>query len=178
MSIGYAKLEQACIQLSVAAFDEDEYEFLRQYYQVISVVAMALADLEGDRHPFGMYLPTLFGLRNKLNEYSDRTKASETHMCVELAVALKNGFEDRFAHLMDIYDVENRSAPLYIAMATNPEYKLNFMGSRIIDPRVLNRLKEMILTAGIEIGTTSQSKNDTPLNATVTSSNGPKKNGK
>lgn len=178
MSIGFAKLNEACSQLSITIFDEDEYEFLQQYHQIISTVAMALKVLEGDRHPFGLYLPTLIGLRKKLNEYSDRTTANGTYLCVELAGALKDGFENRFAHLMDIFDSDGRSAPLFIAMATNPEYKLNFMGTRTIDPRVLNRLKDMLLTAGLEINTTSQSKDVTLSDVTVTSSHAQNKNGK
>lgn len=171
MSIGISKLEQACIQLGIPFFDEDEYSFLEQYYKVISTVAMALKVLEGDHHSFGSYLPTLIGLHNKLNQYSNRTNA-ETYMCVQLAIALKNGFEERFAHLMDINDSDGRSAPLYIAMASNPQYKLNFMGVRKIDPRVLNKLKDMLLTAGLELNSTSQ--DDTPQDV---ASNEQKKDG-
>lgn len=52
---------------------------------------------------------------------------------------MRDGFERRFSSLMNPQDSE--SHPLYIAMITNPEFKLNYMGSAQIDPRVCAQLK-------------------------------------
>lgn len=152
LSIDRSKLENACIQLKIEHFDHDEYEFLQQYHHIMNKVAIALKTLEGDQLTFGVYLPTLFGLRKFLDKCSD-SKTTETYECLELAVAIKAGFEKRFAHLMDVFNVEKRSAPLFIAMITNPQYKLNFMGTRTISPSVLREVKEMLVTAGIQIET-------------------------
>lgn len=157
LSIDRAKLEHACNQLSIIPFDDDEYEFLKQYFQVVNKVAIALKSLEGNQHTFGRYLPTLFGLRNLLEKYADRA-STETPECLELAIALKNGFEKRFAELMDVFDIEEKSAPLYIAMISNPRFKLNFMGTRTICPSVLAQLKEILINAAIEIKRANQIK--------------------
>lgn len=97
-----------------------------------------------------MYLPTLFGLQNVLKKYAN-IETTETLECFELAKALEAAFERRFGQLMDVNDPEGKSAPLYIAMMTNPQFKLNFMGSKTIHPNVLHQLKEMLVSAAINI---------------------------
>lgn len=106
--------------------------------------------LEGNKHTFGLYLPTLFGLRNVLEKYAN-IETTETLKCIELAKAIKAGFERRFGQLMNPNDPEGKSAPLYIAMVTNPQYKMNFMGSKTIAPNVLRQTKEMLVSAAIDI---------------------------
>lgn len=106
--------------------------------------------MEGNKHTFGLYLPTLFGLRNILEKYAN-IETTETLACSELAKAIKAGFERRFGQLMDVNDSEGKSAPLYIAMITNPQFKMNFMGSKTIHPNVLRQLKEMLVSAAIDI---------------------------
>lgn len=150
LSIDRNKLDNACNQLNIDPFDSDEYDFLRQYFEIINKVWIALKVLEGDKNPFGLYLPTLFGLRAVLNKYAD-INTTETPKCLQLAIALRTGFNKRFASMMEVFNSDGKSLPLYIAMVTNPKYKLNYMGTRTIDPRVLNKLKEVLVTAGLEI---------------------------
>lgn len=158
LSIDRNKLENACIELNIDPFTLDEYNFLRQYFEIINEVAIALKVLEGDKHQFGLYLPTLFGLRAVLNKYADAA-TTKTPKCLQLAIALQTGFKERFGNLMDLSSPDGKSTPLYIAMITNPTYKLNFMGTRIIDPRVLNTLKDMLVTAALENERTNNSMN-------------------
>lgn len=156
LSIDKTKLENACKQLNIEPFDSEEYDFLCEYYEIVNKVAIALKVLEGDKHSFGLYLPTLFGLRAMLDKYAD-IGTGEARKCVQLAIALKTGFNKRFGKLMNVFDPEGKSIPLFIAMLTNPKYKLNYMGVRLIDPRVLNHLKEILVTAGIETQRTNKS---------------------
>lgn len=149
MSIDRKKLDQACRSLGILPFDELEYAFLEQYYEIINKIGMALRGLEGDSIPFGAYLPTLFGLRHALNELSNPENAADDYSCIQLAMAVRDGFERRFSALMDPTNPEAK--PLYIAMMSNPEYKLNFMGEARPDPRLVKRLKEMFLEAAVEI---------------------------
>lgn len=150
LSIDRNKLENACDQLKIEPLDSEEYLFLQQYHKIISKVSMALKSLEGDKHTFGLYLPTLFGLKKVLEKYSD-LETTDTFECLELASALKTGFEKRFSQLMDMNDVEGKSAPLYLAMVSNPQYKLNYMGMRSISQSVLQHLKEMLVTACVHL---------------------------
>lgn len=149
LSIDRNLLEDACIDADVNPFTDDEYEFLRQYHDVIDKVALALKGLEADRNLFGAYLPTLIGLRHVLVENSSMDNANDTELCVPLAKAMLEGFERRFSSVMDPFNPE--SHPLYIAMISNPEYKLNFMGTSRIEPRVMVKLKEILLDAAMSI---------------------------
>lgn len=151
LSIDRRLLEQACVAMGVTPFDDDEYEFLNQYHNIINKVALALKGLEGDQNTFGAYLPTLIGLRHVLAEHANGDYASEMDMCVPLAKALKDGFERRFAYLMDVFDP--KSTPLYISMIVNPEFKLNFIGTSQIDPRKLRKLKDILVDAAMDIQT-------------------------
>lgn len=167
LSIDRLKLEKACEELGITPFDDDEYDFLSQYFQVVNKVAIALKCLEGNQHTFGMYLPTLFGLRNVLEKCADQT-STETPACLELAIALNEGFRKRFSQLMDVFDIEERSAALYIAMIVNPQFKLNFMGTRTISQSVLNQLKTILINAALEINRTSQIESNRNNNANAT----------
>lgn len=75
----------------------------------------------------------------------------ENFECLELAKALEKAFEIRFGQLIDANNPEGKSAPLYIAMITNPQFKLNYMGLKTIQPSVLHQLKEMLVSAAIDI---------------------------
>lgn len=133
--------------MKIAAFDDDEYIFLEEYHQVISPIASGLKTLSSNKYTFGLYLPTLIGLRVKLNDL----KKTNYIYCKPLIVALERGFETRFANLMDIYDYDGKSVPLYIAMVTNPQYKLNFLGMKQIPSHISNKVRTMLLAAGQEI---------------------------
>lgn len=142
LSIGREKLNRACIQLHISQLDENDYVFLEEYYQCISPVAHALKTLEGNRFSFALYLPVLMALRSKFNELKNKNSVH----CDPLIDALENGYEYRFNRYMDIYDAEGLSTPLYIAMATNPCYKLNFLGFREIPSHISQRVRNMLLT--------------------------------
>lgn len=100
LSIDRAKLESACVHLKVDVFSDEEYAFLVEYHKVISLVANALKSLEADRYTFGLYLPTLIGLKLKLQALFDGNTIIH---CLPLVVALQNGLERRFGELMDPY---------------------------------------------------------------------------
>lgn len=150
LSIDRSKLESACTTLGIDPFDSDEYEFLRQYYKLISKVANALKILEGDKNTFGSYLPVLIGLRKAFDKYSDY-HSTEIEKCTALGYAIKKGIEKRFGPLMDLNNPSGKSVPLYIAMMTNPKYKLNFMGTSQIEAKVLSKLKDMLIIAGMDV---------------------------
>lgn len=148
MSIDRARLESACVHLKVDVFSDEEYEFLVEYHKVISLVANALKSLEADRYTFGLYLPTLIGLKLKLKALFD---GNTMFHCLPLVIALQNGLESRFGELMDPFNAEGKSVPLYVAMLSNPAFKLNFLGMKSVPSNLLLRLKEMLYNAAITI---------------------------
>lgn len=165
MSIDENKLEQACIQLRVKPLDSNEYDFLREYHYVMSLIATALNTLEANRYTFGIYLPTLLGLQYKLqllikhlsNKDSpiytikiidDEGEVQEVGTnCLPLTYAIKRGFEKRFGDLIDPFHI--KSIPLYVAMMSNPTYKLNFMCLPSISEELFDQLKGMLVNAAV-----------------------------
>lgn len=144
LSIEKSKLDTACFQLQIGRLDEDEYDFLCEYYRVISLIAVALKTLEANKYTCGLYLPILFGLKIKLQAMAEDPSVLE---CKPLVRAVQSGFETRFEHLMDPCDTTGKSQPLFIAMMSNPQYKLNFMGLPTIPSNVLSNLKNMLFNA-------------------------------
>lgn len=145
------------MHLKVAPLDDDEYEFLREYHSVLALISAALKSIESDSYKFSLYLPSLFGLKIQLQALLDKRSVFE---CIPLVIALQNGIEARFGNLMDPFDPEKKSVPLFIAMMTNPQFKLNFMGMKKIQPRLLNRLKDMLVSEAVKIEDESLSQNN------------------
>lgn len=167
LSIDEKKLERACVELRVDPLDCNEYAFLCEYHNIMSLVAATLNTLEANRYTFGIYLPTLMGLQYKLQQmiHHLNNKNIERHniemdgiaeiekekatssKCLPLANAIKRGFENRFGELIDAYN--KKSVPLYVAMLSNPTFKLNFMCLPSISQELFKHLKEMLVCAAI-----------------------------
>lgn len=71
--------------------------------------------------------------------------------CLPLVIALQSGLENRFGELMDPFNANGKSIPLYVAMLSNPAFKLNYMGMKKIPPNLILRLKEMLYNAAVTI---------------------------
>lgn len=156
LAIEQTKLTSACSRLGVSPLDDDEYSFLQEYHKVMKLIAMALKSIESDSYTFALYLPTLFGLRINLQAMIDGEKLL---YCEPLVVALQSGLNARFGNLMDPFGTDAKSVPLFVAMLSNPKFKLNFMGMKQIQPDLLNRLKEMLLSEAIKIENSNGSDN-------------------
>lgn len=146
LSIERSKLESVCIALGIVPMDSDEYEFLQQYFKLISKVASALKILEGDKNTFASYLSVLIDLRRAFEKYTD-FYSDMLEKCNALGYAIRKGLQERFSEMMNIDDA--KSVPLYVAMMSNPKYKLNFMGVSTIAPNLLSKLKEILVEAGM-----------------------------
>lgn len=155
LSINQAKLESACIHLEIDALDEEEYEFLLNHYRIISLVATALKTLEADKYTFGLYLPTLIGLKLKLSALLEKENSVQ---CVPLIIALQSGLESRFGGLMDPFNENGNSVPLYVAMLSNPTFKMNFLGIKKIPANLLGRFKDMLFKAATDMNKSEYSK--------------------
>lgn len=145
------------MHLKVDPLDDDEYAFLQEYHSVIALIATALKSIESNRYTFALYLPTLFGLKIKLQELIDKKLVSD---CIPLVHALQNGIESRFGNLMDPFGSDKKSVPLFIAMITNPQFKLNFMGMKQISSNLLNKLKDMLVSEATKIENENSNQND------------------
>lgn len=114
----------ACDVLQVSKLCDQDYQFLAEFAQVFKPVADSITQLEG-KVPFGCYLPILFTCRDALK---DMYVSDALEYCGPLLVAVKDGFDKRFGHLMRLGDVYERpdpkAVPLFLSMITNPEFKM------------------------------------------------------
>ena len=134
-------MEVLLVALGIGAFTNTQLEFLKEFEYVLRPVMKALKFVQG-RYYFGSYLPMLFGLQSELN-----SEKSLKH-CKPLVLALRNGFEKRFNQIMT---PENpKSVPLFVAMITNPQYKMNYIPQNLLRNNIL-RLKRMLLSAAEEM---------------------------
>lgn len=113
----------------------------------MSLVARALKVVESNKSTFGIYLPTLFGLRHNLNAIK-----GIADMCLPLILQLESAFEARFGNIMNKYDDSAESVPLYLAMLTDPRFKMNCMGFESIPTHVRRFLKTILLNACLTHG--------------------------
>lgn len=125
------------VALGIGAFTKTQLEFLKEYEKVLRPVMRAIKYVQG-RYYFGSYLPMLFGLRSELNS------EKSLKYCKPLILALRSGFEKRFSNIMN---PENpQSVPLFVAMISNPKYKMNYIPQNLLRGN-MSRLKKMLLSA-------------------------------
>lgn len=143
-------LELACRELKIEALTDDDYIFLKEYLKCIAPVAVALKNLEGDRFTFGIFLPTLVCLRSKLDMNKRLCETANAMIyCHPLSVAIQLGFETRFGDMMDIFN--QRSKPLWIAMVSNPQYKLDYIGMKRIPEHTSTKVRNFLYNVGKQI---------------------------
>lgn len=141
-------LQTLCSALKIDALNENDYEFLTEYVTIIRPIANAITILEGDKQMCGSYLPVLFGIQKWLDFIESNANAPIMH-CDALLQAVKNGLKTRFSAMMDPFDVV--SVPLYIAMVSNPKYKMNFIPPNVMRLSVFNSIKTTLIRVGENI---------------------------
>lgn len=158
LSFDLSALATACEALGIDKLSDQDIQFLQEFVEVLQPIADAITLLEGSKNMFGTYLPTLFGVRTKLRDM--HLSAVEPLLyCRPLLDAIRDGFRNRFAHLMTLGNLfaepDPRAVPLFIAMVSNPRFKLNFMpkywfdenpdGMQKIQNLLLNVMKQMMV---------------------------------
>lgn len=118
--------------------DDEDYIFLEEYRTCVRPFEISSKNLEANRYTFGLYLPSLITLRKRLSDLH----MNNMQFCTAMAEAIQTGFEQRSGEIMDIF--KTRSVPFYIAMVSNPEYKLNFMGMQCIPNHVLENVRNFL----------------------------------
>lgn len=149
MKLDWASLATACEALGIEKLSDQDLDFLKEYIRAIRPIADAITYIEGMRC-FGSYLPTLFAARLKLRElYLD----DQLIYCQPLVCALSNGFDRRFADVMNLGSVYQegspKAVPLYLAMISNPAFKLSYIPQYWFDanPNTITQIKSMMLNA-------------------------------
>lgn len=150
LALDWVSLATACEALGIEKLSDQDFDFLTEFVKVFRPIADGITFVEGTHKNFGSYLPTLFSIRMTLREmYVD----DELLYCRPLLLAIKEGFDKRFWHLMKLTDLYERGSPkavpLYIAMLSNPAFKFNYIPKYWFEenPNALNQIKSIFLNA-------------------------------
>lgn len=149
-ALNRVKLALACESLKIEKLCDQDYMFLSEYVSVIKPISNAITYLEGDVQTFGGYLPMLFSVRQTLK---DLHLSDSLEFCKPLLTAVRDGFDKRFGHLMKLpstYETgDPKAVPLFLAMITNPEYRLNYIPNDWFhsNPYGLSQIKSLLLNA-------------------------------
>lgn len=162
-------LQTLCSALKIDSLNENDYEFLTEYVTIIRPIANGITILEGDKQMCGAYLPVLFGIKKRLNFIESNANAPIKH-CNALLQAVKNGLKTRFGAMMDPLNVV--SIPLYVAMLSNPKFKMNFIPPDVMRPAVFNSLKTMLIRVGENILATEDELMQNEMQVDVENENG------
>lgn len=145
-----ASLATACEALKLDKLCDQDFAFLTEFNNIIKPIADAITFLEGDVKTFGSYLPMLFSVRQTLK---DLYINNDLEFCRPLLIAVRDGFDKRFGHLMSLGNVfekgNPKAIPLFLAMLSNPEYKMNFIPHYWFHQNAngFNQIKSLLLSA-------------------------------
>lgn len=144
--IDTAALANVCEVLQIPQLSTENYEFLREYQKVLKCVVTALKMVESNTYTFGSFLPILFGLRSKFAKLKGNTKHA-----APLVEKLSESLEDRFGASMNFFSPEG-AAP-YIAMISNPKFKLSYLGMKTIPSHTMLRAQQLLIDACTDVCT-------------------------
>lgn len=144
-----AAFATACEALNIQKLCDQDYAFLTEYVTVIKPIAEAITYVESSVNTFGCYLPMLFSVKQKLINLRQK----ELVYCSPLLTAVRDGFDKRFEHLMHLGDIfedgSPKAVPLFLAMITNPDYRLAFIPASFFDSNAqgMAKIRSLLLNA-------------------------------
>lgn len=146
MKIDDTKLDIVMTKLNIGVFTKSQWRFLKEFTDILSIIADALNNLQGNKCPYAVVLPTLFNTNGKLNEM----KASNTlTSCKPLISAVMSGFNKRFSKIMNFND--EMSIPALIATVSHPFFKLRWLKPELCTMEQVEKIINIMTNAADEI---------------------------
>lgn len=139
------KLDIVMSKLDIPIFSKSQKTFLNEYTEIMAIVADALDNLQANKYPYAVVLPTLYETKDKLAD----VKSKAFVHCKPLATAVYNGFCKRFDEIMDLKSTI--SLPALIATVTHPYFKLRWLKPEMCTSERIDKLKQILSYAADEI---------------------------
>lgn len=140
------KLKLAMMTLNIAPFTDAQMKFLLEYQYVLKPIAVAIDNLQQNKAPYGIVLPTLYDVNKQLNKM--KNDISIKH-CKPLLNGVLNGFNKRLSHLLNIDD--EKSYPALIATVTHPFFKLRWIAPAERKQEHVDKIIKLLANAAKEI---------------------------
>lgn len=167
LRIDRARLEALFIRLELGALSQENLKFLEEFTIVMKPIASGLDHLQSSHRTFGVYLPTLFGIKR---DFESIRSSQVLNYCEPLLNAVENGFFKRFGSVMDLNNV--KSVPAYLATISNPKFKMNYIPTDILSHENVKKLVNILIKAAEDVRNEEKiSENYTETNATSANSN-------
>lgn len=133
-------------KLNIAIFSKSQRRFLKEYTDILKIIADAINNLQGDKCPYAVLLPTLFSTKEKLTEMNANNALTS---CKPLLSAVICGFKKRFNEIMDFDD--KKSIPALIATVSHPYFKLRWLDPEICTTEQVEKITNILAKAADEI---------------------------
>lgn len=140
------KLDIAMAKLNIPIFVKTQRTFLKEYTAILKTIADALNNLQGDKCPYAVLLPTLFHTKENLD---DMNVNNSFIYCKPLLSAVINGFNKRFNEIMDF--TNTKSVPALIATVTHPFFKLRWLHPEIRTLQQVDKITNILANAADEV---------------------------
>lgn len=134
------------MKLDIQIFSTGQRKFLKEYTQIMGIIADALNNLQGNKRPYGVVLPTLYRTKDQLIEMSSNQSIV---CCKPLLTAALNGFNKRFHEIMDLNN--KASYPALIATVSHPYFKLRWLKPELQTTEQIDKIKQILSAAADEI---------------------------
>lgn len=146
MEIDDVKLDTTMAKLDINIFTIRERCFLKEYTDIMKTITDALNNLQKDKCPYDVVLPTSFYTLEKLNDIKTDNKLMH---CKPLLSAVIAGFNKRFSGIMDLNS--KTAIPSLIAAITHPFFKLRWLNPDILTAELMEKIKAILAYAADEI---------------------------
>lgn len=134
-------------KLGIPIFTQGQRNFLREYTTIMAIIADALDNLQANKRPYAVVLPTLFQTKERLKEMV--SNSNTLVYCKPLLSAVTNGFNKRFGEIMDFN--HDNSIPALIATVTHPFFKLRWLSPELCTTVQTDKIKQILSYAADEI---------------------------
>lgn len=111
------------MELGLPPFKTTELDFIQEYIDVLTPIAIAIDRLQGETDIFyGELLPTLLTVETKLQNLKNSWRYVEP-----LLNTITAGFQKRFSDLLNLNTNENHVRDVIIASVSHPYFKLRWI---------------------------------------------------
>lgn len=133
-------------KLNITIFSKSQRRFLKEYTEIMKIIADAINNLQGDKCPYAILLPTLFRTERDLNEMNT---GSALTSCKPLLSAVISGFNKGFTEMMNFHN--RKSTAALIATVSHPFFKLRWLDPEVCAVDKVEKFKDILAKAADEI---------------------------
>lgn len=151
-----SKINEVMDELNLPWFTQSDFTFFEEYIDVMTPIATALDNLQRSECYYGIFLPTLYTVRNSFREL----KKHKFVYCQPLFQIVSNTFQQRFQRFFDLDDEQCQIAT--IAACTIPHFKMRWIEEEILTSSYAEKIEKLMISAINELNLPSTTPGSNP----------------